>query len=162
MKWPFGRRNREERMVRVPTVTLTDDEHRECQAYLRSVIPQSDEGAWYMPKEVADLFERSMIASCMMGRAGRFAMAKRFAEACQAAAKACSIDPSCTNCYEFARILEAAGNEAEARMMFAEFLRRYEADQQSQKDRNPDLAAKIESDLAMLVSYARTKTGMLT
>ena len=159
MKWPFERKNREAPMVPFPSVALTDEEHRECQEYLRSVIPQSDEGAWYMPKEAADIFERSMIAQCMMGRAERFAILRQFAEACQAAAKACCIDPQCTHYYEFGRILEAAGKDVEARSMFVEFLRRYDADQQNDANKNPDRAAEIRSALAPMVSYAMSKTG---
>lgn len=158
MWWPFGRKS-EQPMVPFPTVTLTDDEHRECQAYLKSVIPQSEEGAWYMPNEVADVFVRGLVAVCMMGRAQRFALLRRFAEACEAASKACCIDPQCAHCYEFARILEAAGKEAEARTMFAEFLRRYDADQQNDADENSDRAAQDRSALEPMVSYARSKTG---
>jgi|ERR1700730_10581936 len=159
MWWPFGRKNKDSPMRRVPTVTLTEEERRECEAHLKSVIPQSDKGAWFMPNEVADLFERNMIASCLMGRAHRFAILKRFDEACQAAAKACCIDPRCTNSYEFARILEASGKDKEAKMMFGEFLRQYEAEQQEKIVRNAKLAAEIESNLTMLVSYAKSKTG---
>jgi hypothetical protein len=64
-----------------PTVTLTDDEQRECQAYLRLVLPGSDKGSWVAPKAVADMARRSLIAVCMLGRANRFATLRRFSEA---------------------------------------------------------------------------------
>jgi hypothetical protein len=128
MWWPFGRENREPTMVLASTVTLTDEEHRECEAFLKSVIPQSEDSACYMPAELADIFKRAMAATCMMGRAHRFATLHRFHEACEAASKACCIDPQCTHFYEFGRILESAGKAAEARKMFSEFLRRYEVD----------------------------------
>ena len=160
MWWPFGRKRTEKPMARVPTVTLTDEEQRECDAYLKSAIPQTKDGAWYMPVEVADAFKRGLVAVCMMGRAQRFAMLRRFDEACEAASKACCIDPQCIHCYDFARILELAGKDAEARMMFAEFLRRYDADQQSDVNENPDRATKIRSALAQMVSDAKSKTGM--
>jgi hypothetical protein len=69
MRWPFGRKTRKLPADSMTAVTLTEDELRECEAYLRSAIPQSEEGAWYMPAEAADSFKRSLVAVCMMGRA---------------------------------------------------------------------------------------------
>jgi hypothetical protein len=160
MWWPFGGKKSDTRMVPAPTVTLTDDEHRECEAYLKSAVPQTEAGAWYMPADAAEVFKRGLIAVCMMGRAQRFAMLRQFTEACEAASKACCIDPQCTHFYEFGRILEAAGKEVDAKMAFAEFLRRYQADQQYDASDNPDRAAKIRSAVEPMVSYARNKVGV--
>src|SRR5437660_10877795 len=74
MWWPFGRKNSASRMVPAPTVTLTDDEHQECEAYLKSVIRQSDQGAWFMPTESGKVFRRGSVAGCMIGLAPRFAL----------------------------------------------------------------------------------------
>src|SRR5579862_9661718 len=101
MWWPFGRKKSKSRMVPAQTVTFSDDEHRECETYLKSVIPQTEGGAWYMPADAAEVFKRSLVAVCMMGRAERFAMLRQFTEACQAASKACAIDPQCTHFYGF-------------------------------------------------------------
>src|SRR6516164_7698625 len=72
MWWPFGGKKSEPRMV-LSSFSLTDDEHRECEAYLKSIIPQTEGGAWYMPAEAAEVLKRGMVAVCMMGRAERFA-----------------------------------------------------------------------------------------
>ena len=154
MKWPFGKKEREPRMVLLSTVTLTEDEQEECQRFLRSVIPKSEEADWYMPKEAAEVFQRGLIATCMMGHAERFAILRQYAQACETASKACCIDPRCTHFFSFTRILEQAGKAADARAMFAEGLRRYEADQ---KAFSPDVAAKLRTDLHEIVAYARSK-----
>ena len=159
MWWPFGGKKSEPRMV-LSTVTLTDDEHRECEAYLKSIIPQTEGGAWYMPAEAAEVLKRGMVAVCMMGRAERFATMRQFTEACEAASKACCIDPQCTNFYKFGRILEAAGKEADAKTAFAEFLRRYVMEQYDASKTNPDRVAKIHSALEPMVDYAKSKLGV--
>jgi hypothetical protein len=63
------------------------------------------------------------------------------------------------HCYEFARILEAAGEEGQAKMMLAEFLRRYDLEQRCDVSTNPRQAAEIKSALAPMVAYAKAKLG---
>jgi hypothetical protein len=156
--WPFGRK-KEKRMVLLPTVTLTDEEHRECQAYLTSVIPQTDEGAWYMPAELIEPFKRNLTAVCMMGRAKRFAILRQQAEACQAAAKACSIYPMYLHFYDYACILESLGNDTDAKMMFAEFLRRHDAGPQNEVEQSFDKLTRRHRDVPTMVRDARNKVG---
>lgn len=156
MIWPFRKKPPEPGFQLLPSVTLTEEEQQECEAFLRSVIPQSDEGDWCMPREAAEVFQRGMVAACMMGRAERFAILRQYAQACEAASKACCIDPQCTHFFKFARILESAGKGPDAREMFAEGLRRYEADQSAS---SPDVAVRIQTDLEQIVTYARSKVA---
>ena len=65
----------------------------------------------------------------MMGRADRFrilsgSQQQYKEEACQAAAKACSIFPLSIYFYDFGRILQEVGKPKEARLLFTEFLKR--------------------------------------
>jgi hypothetical protein len=160
MRWPFGRKKKDSPTVPLPTVALTDDEHRECQAYLRSAIPQSDQGAWAGPAEVVELYKRSLVADCLMGRARRFAAQQRLVEAFEAATKACCIDPQSLRHYDFGRILDAAGKVAEARTLFAEFLRRDDLEQTLDSGEDPERGARIRIALAQSVAYAKSKTGV--
>jgi hypothetical protein len=130
MKWPFGKKNK---LVALPPVELTEDERQECEAMLRS-LTRSDDGSVAMIKEeLADSFQRSIIALCLVGRAERFAILSMSEpasaeEACRAAAKACAVYPLSICFYDFACILQQVGRTAEAKTMFREFLRRYETE----------------------------------
>ena len=125
-------------------VTLTDDEIEECEAFIRSLVRDSD-GEWVVKKEYADLTQRGMIALCLMSRAERFLgqaggsaihivhhkpyyspglqldedLADR---ACVSAAKACAILPLPIYSYDFGCILYQVGKFDEARIAFAAFL----------------------------------------
>ncbi len=95
-----------------------------------------------MREELVDSFKRSIVALCMMGRAERFLLLagcgllgfrrapegpidpQSVEKACQAAAKACGVFPLSIYFYDFGCVLQRVGKEAEAKQMFAEFLRR--------------------------------------
>lgn len=55
-------------MTEIPTVILTDDEHAECQEFIR-LMTRSDEGDLVVKTEHAESFQRGLIALCLMGRA---------------------------------------------------------------------------------------------
>jgi hypothetical protein len=124
MKWPFTRR---QKMSLIGPVVLTDDEQQECQRTWTS-LTQAEGGYYAIREDLADSFKRSIIASCMMGRAERFLILSNsqpeYRElACQAAAKACGIFPISINFYDFGHILYGVGKHGEAKEAFAEFLR---------------------------------------
>jgi hypothetical protein len=131
----------EQNMAPIAPVVLTDEEQQECQAMLHELI-QVGGGYYAIREELLDPFKRSIVALCMMGRAERFLMLAgcgllgsrlspedpadpEYAEkACQAAAKACGVFPLSMYFYDYGCILQQVGKTAEAKQMFAEFLRR--------------------------------------
>lgn len=126
MKWPFSRKPKRQL---ISPVVLTEEEQRECNAVLQSIEHKNKEGEWVVRKDIAESFERNMVAVCLMGRAERFAMLSKAnpeykEQACQAAAKACAVFPFSVYMYDFGCILEDVGRPEEAREAFAEFLRR--------------------------------------
>jgi len=128
--WPFRRR---QEMAPIPDVELTAEELEECRTCMHS-FTRSEEGAAYMRKEHIEPFTRSVAAFCLMGRAERFLIGssshpENKRKACEAAAKACAVFPISIYFYDFALILEGAGERLEARKAFAEFLRRYETEE---------------------------------
>jgi hypothetical protein len=143
-------------------VTLTDEEQRECQAFVSSVIPQSDGGRWVIKEELHEPFTRNLVAMCMMGRAERFAILAESGgseyrkKACEAAAKACAIYPLSAYIYDFACILDRLGDEEDARAAFAEFLRRNDAGPQNEVDR----FMLSQRDVTTMVARAKGKTGI--
>jgi hypothetical protein len=78
-----------------------------------------------MPAELVEPFQRSMTAYFLIERANRFLILRQPAEACKVAMKAWVIYPLSVYVYDCACVLESAGNPAEAKLMFAEFLRRH-------------------------------------
>ena len=144
-------------MAPLPTVTLTADEQSECQRLWRSTFPKAD-GAWYLRPDIVEPFNRAMIALCMMGRADRFAILSRPADACEAAAKACAIYPLSAYFFDLACLLENAGREADAKTMFDEFLRRHQANQPDAVDRlllkTRDLPAMVSTPQALSRRHA--------
>jgi hypothetical protein len=147
-------------MVFGPPITLTEDEQRDCQAALNSVIPTNPEGVWYMAKELAEPFQKSVIALCMMNRARRFALANQPHEACNAAAKACAVHPMYAHWYDFARILESLGKFDNATRAFTEFLRLHDLGPQNYVDLNADCVNRRKRDVPRMVREARIKLGM--
>jgi hypothetical protein len=144
-------------MVPYPSITLTDDEYRECQESLSSVAAP---GAWYTSEELLEPFKNNVVALCMTKRARRFALEGRSAEACEAAAKACCAYPMYAHCYDFARILESVGKTTEAKAVFEEFLRLHDAGPQNDIDRNFDRVNRLHRDVPMMAREARTKLGI--
>jgi len=125
MKWSLGRR---QKMQSIGPVVLTDEEERECQAMLRSMT-QIEGKQCVIREDLADSFQRSIVAQCMISRAERFLILANSQpeyrdQACQAAAKACAAFPLSIYFYDFGCILEQVGKSREAKQMFTEFLRR--------------------------------------
>jgi hypothetical protein len=148
-------------MINVPGVTLTEDEHEECQAFVTSMIPPSDEGQWAMRKDLVETFKRNLVAKCMMGRAKRFAILaqeqpKFRGKACEAAAKACAVYPLSAYFYDFACILDQLGEEQEASVMLANFLRRHAAEPVNEVD---TIALK-EHDVTTMVRQAKERLNL--
>ena len=152
MRSPFRR----QKIASLPSVELTDDERHECEAMIRSLTQAEDGGHWMIRNDVADSFERSIVALCLIERAKRFlAMAtsqQEFAEeACRAAAKAASVYPLSIYFYDFACILQQLQKDEEAKLMFKEFLRRHESER-------PDRIQQFtlnQRDLVSAIRYAR-------
>ena len=116
---PFRRNRNAPKMVRLPSVTRTDEEGAECERCFRQVFPNEENGdAWYASKDVAEVLTQSLFAQCLTHCAKRFSIMRRFPEACEAASKACCIDAQSTNFYTFATILEEADKDSNARTMF--------------------------------------------
>jgi hypothetical protein len=154
--WPF----RNEKMVPLAPVELTEDERQECETYIRSVT-KAEGGHYAVRKDVADSFQRSLIAVCLLGRAERFLVSadshpESVEGACRAGAKACATYPLSINFYDFACILERLQKQEEAREIFKEFLRRRDLEV------SPDPVQQImlnERDVASAVRYARQQIG---
>jgi hypothetical protein len=135
--------------IRLPEVVLTDEEHQECQEFVRSIV-KSDDGEWAVKEEFADAMLRSMIAVCLMGRAERLLAeaggdqissmlhiphfgdgsleSNRVEQACITAAKACAIFPLSIHFYDFGCLLLQVGKLGEAKVAFAQFLSSTEFD----------------------------------
>jgi hypothetical protein len=154
--WPFGK----EKMARLPIVELTEDERQECETFIRSVT-HTEGGEYAVRNEVADSFQRSLVALCLIGRAERFSLLAdsrpEFAEeACRAGAKACAVYPLSIYAYDFACVLERLQKRDEAKVMFKEFLRRRDLEV------SPDpvqQAVLNQRDIASAVHYARQQVG---
>jgi hypothetical protein len=129
--------------IKLPDVVLTDEEHQECQEFIRSIVKR-DDGAWFVKEEFADAMQRSMIAVCLMGRAGRLLAeaggdlisstfhiphfgdgsldSDKAQQTCITAAKACSIFPLSIHFYDFGCLLLQVGKLSEAKVAFEQFL----------------------------------------
>ena len=129
--------------IRIPDVILTDEEHQECQEFIRSIF-ESDDGEWVVKEDFADAMQRSMIAACLMGRAERLLAdaggdqtsslfhiphfgdgsleSNRAEQACITAAKACAIFPLSIHYYDFGCLLLQVGKLSEAKVAFRQFL----------------------------------------
>ena len=128
--WSFKRK---EGTGTLPVVELSPEEQEEISAMRRS-FSQGEGGTFYTKREHVDSFERSIAGLSLMGRAERFLILgcsrpEYMKKACEAAAKACAIFPISIYFYDFACILDAAGEQSDARKMFAEFLRRFETEE---------------------------------
>jgi hypothetical protein len=132
MKWPF-KRNKSVPLTPLPVIQLTEEERLECEAMLRS-FTQAPDGQHAVLKEgLADSFQRSIIALCLMGRAKRFLILSKSQpaaaeDACHTAAKVCAAYPLSIYFYDFGCILEQVGKTADATAMFREFLRRHDSE----------------------------------
>jgi hypothetical protein len=135
--------------IQLPDVVLTDDEHQECQEFVRSIV-KSDDGEWVVKEEFADALLRSMIGACLMGRAERLLAeaggdqisstfhiphfgdgsldSDKAERACITAAKACAIFPLSINFYDFGCVLLQVGKINEAKAAFSQFLSSAESD----------------------------------
>ncbi|HYB61240.1 MAG TPA: hypothetical protein VEH50_07155 [Methylomirabilota bacterium] len=126
---------------------LTDEEADECQRFMNSVT-EIDSGSYFVRPDLADTMRRLFTLICLMGRADRFMILAGFlpltmgvgsgdpsrpdyeenvARAIETAAKACAIYPLSISLYDFACILRGVGYYEEAKVTFAEFVRRYDA-----------------------------------
>ena len=164
MRWPFSRRTKPSPPAKMPDlrgVTLTEEEHQECQAFMTSMIPPSDEGQRVMRGDLVEPYKRNLVAMCLMGRAKRFAILARTqrqfrAKACEAAAKACAVYPLSAYFYDFACILDELGEEQEATVMLANFLRRHEAEPVNEVDK----VALNERDVTTMVRQAKERLNL--
>jgi len=169
-------------MVPLAPVVLTDEEMQECADMLRAILPKkNDSGSWFIKEGLLGSFKDSIVALCMMGRAERFldlagcgslsvpllspwirededyrlSQAEYKNKACEAAAKACAVFPLSIYFFDFACVLQQVGKPEEARLLFAEFLRRHGTEQLDaimQRTLNQrDLAAAVAQAHAALL-----------
>jgi len=162
-------------MTQLVPVVLTDEEQEECEQTIRE-LTQSDEGRCVVKKEIAESFQRGMIAHCLMSRAERFLIAAGGSavhitfhvpyyspehrldddlgeRACVSAAKACAIYPLPIYFFDFGCILYQIGKMEEAKVAFSTFLRGLEQVEPEplteiwQKQRNIQSSARLAKEL---------------
>jgi hypothetical protein len=117
-------------------ISLTASEREEVDRELQvfGSLLREKEGSWYLPVEVADVVQRSLIAEALSARAERLVgqaerqsrdmnASEAFNDACSSALKATLIfQEEPLYMYRLARICERAGREQEARGFFEGFL----------------------------------------
>ena len=164
MIWPFNRRRSTgpPPMALLPDLVLTEDELKECQDHWRAHFAASAEGQWVVKEVLKESFQRNVIATCLIGRAERFAILANgqpeySVKACEAGAKACVAYPLSAYFYDFATILEQFGRQQEARALFAEFLRKPEAGPMPELD---DIIL-AQRDIGAMVEHATVALGRL-
>ena len=131
---------------------------------LGAILPKEDGGSWFIKDEYLDSFRDSIVALCMMGRAERFlsmagcgslsvpllspwtkttqtatqlSATELKNRACEAAAKACAAFPLSIYFFDFGCVLQQVGKSKEARLLFAEFLRRHGTEKLDPSCRGP-------------------------
>jgi|ERR1700693_3078687 len=156
MKWPFSRKDTAQEFIPFHPVVLSEEEQNECQRFWDSVT-KVEGGSYCMKEDVADAFQRSMVAMCLMGRAERFLArwesdhdGESREQACTTAAKACAIYPLSLNFFDFGCLLQGVGKNEEAKIVFTEFLRRQGTGPSSDMDR----FAMKHRDIEAAVKYA--------
>ena len=120
-------------MLPTGPVILTAEEEEECHYFIKTITSSGEGKVLYAKKEHEEAVTKCLRAIALLARAERLLTAagpESGAEikdqACAAAAKAWAIYPLPIHLYDYACIMVQAGQDAEAKVIFKEFLKQQE------------------------------------